>query len=702
MTLLYKSTKSFLKQTNESVLDDFLGVINQDGTVDEEYVNNSEIINELLKYKDAVEPDEYKHIVFDLHSVKTSDNYESHIKQKFFNKLQKNPYEILNTIAEYYRRHDKYSDKAHVKIINTNIDDDAKSIIPERKPNTIRIDDEYKLVKIEGRIIDITQQKSNVVKALYECPQGHTNTTIQERYRNELNKPMKCSKEECNYSIPAKNYNDRMSKKINTQNIIIANKNSDSKNSTSIIGEIDEPYINKLDRRDLVNVYAVVMTTADDDNVKKDYYLHIVGIERLDDTIELEDEDIKQVKQIKEESDDILNTLQQSVAPNIINQIGQNIAKKAILCSIVKSTKKSNRNGIHVLLYGLPGSGKTQLLQHAHEISPISKQADASEASQSGLKASVVQETNFNNRKDGWVLYSGKIPNANNGTCVIDELDKASQSIQTSLNTPMESHVVLVDKVVNAELQANVSIIAGANPIDETYGVEPPISRINLPDSTKSRFDLIIRVDAELHSDKEKNVELEKQMLKNDINSQNLLTTKELQKYLTYARTIKPEMTEAAIDEIAEKIVEMKMQAQQINIEGVEITNRMQAKVKRISIAMAKLRLGQKVTVTDVRNAFEIIHESWQSLTEGAFNFQNEEIEILNTKSQKKYIDNTKKQIIETIHCLTDKDDTIHTDAIFENVDRDKEIVKTTLQLLDNDNQIELDLENKQLTNKNI
>ncbi|TNJ26603.1 DNA replication licensing factor MCM4 [Giardia muris] len=188
-------------------------------------------------------------------------------------------------------------------------------------------------------------------------------------------------------------------------------------------------------------------------------------------------------------NDPRLRKLVTSIAPSIFGPTYEKIKLGLLLQCFGGVPKPNCRPQIHILLVGDPGLAKSKLLQFVADTSPRSVYASGKGSSQAGLTATVSR--NPDTRE--FVLEPGALLLADRGICCLDEFDKSSDDVRSSLHEVMESGRLSVAKAgVVANLHARTSILAAANPVESKYNTRKTVvQNINLPASLLSRFDLI-------------------------------------------------------------------------------------------------------------------------------------------------------------------------------------------------------------------
>lgn len=139
------------------------------------------------------------------------------------------------------------------------------------------------------------------------------------------------------------------------------------------------------------------------------------------------------------------------IAPNI-NGMGD--VKRAVALQLFSPQP------IHILLLGDPGTGKTDVLRAAFNLSPISSFGLGSGTSGAGLVVTV----------RGDKIMKGILPLADNGVCCIDELNLMKEESRAGLYNAMEKGFVTYDKGGNHyRFDSRVRVLATANPKGDRF-----------------------------------------------------------------------------------------------------------------------------------------------------------------------------------------------------------------------------------------
>lgn len=500
----------------------------------------------------------------------------------------------------------------------SNFDDEYDDV----ELNDIGQEHQGSIVQSEAQIQDISSPVLTNVTSLWECTNGHDTVVHHQRWEDELDAPQQCSgaeDEDCRDNRLRRCAN--MGTQIDTQQMVLSETEKDDRNSRSLICEVDSPLIGEFERRDTVEIIAKVLIADRNNEPKVKPYLHILGYEPVGHTVDLDDDRVDNLQNMADESSDILYELKNSVAPEIVDKCNQNKAKLAMLCSMVKGAGHTDRDMIHVLLYGKRGSGKSKIMEAGEDIAEINQFVDAQTATRAGLTASANQSSKLRGEGEQWIVTSGSIPQAHDGTCFIDELDKAEERIQTSIANPMSSGRVIKKTAGNATLASQTSIVSACNPPNERYETEQPIDSLEIPTHLKNRFDIILRVDDEiLNINKEREV-LEEQMNRKSGNYDVEINKDTLKDYIALSKRQDPEITDVAQEEIIENILDLRMDVD-ANKVSIEMSGREQEKLTRLSSAIAKLRLSDEVREDDVQRAWKLMINGYQSITDNSLTIE--------------------------------------------------------------------------------
>ncbi len=160
-----------------------------------------------------------------------------------------------------------------------------------------------------------------------------------------------------------------------------------------------------------------------------------------------------------------------NIAPNIF---GNDKIKEALAFFLLSDT-------FHILLLGDPGTGKTEFLKSVERLYYKTSFGLGSGVSKAGLTATVSKGQ----------LVLGLLTMANNGICLIDELNLIKKEDIAGLYNAMEKGSITYTKgKFNETLPAKIKLLATANPKNDSFK-ENLKEQIPFGDALLSRFNLI-------------------------------------------------------------------------------------------------------------------------------------------------------------------------------------------------------------------
>jgi len=304
-------------------------------------------------------------------------------------------------------------------------------------------------------------------------------------------------------------------------------------------------------------------------------------------------------------------TVIRSIAPSIY---GYEHLKEAIMYLLFGGVMKqlpdiTIRGDMNVLLVGDPGTAKSQLLQYVARIAPRGLYTSGRGTTAAGLTAAVLRE-----RGGGMTLEAGALVLADKGVACIDEIDKMRPEDRVAIHEAMEQHTVSVAKGgIVATLNARTSLLAAANPALGRYEPYRTVAEnITLPVTILSRFDLIFVIRDQ--PEKEADTKMSEHIL--DIHRRGLAPVESpippslLRKYISYAKNIKPQLTEEALRRLKDFYLEMRSASGESGESPIAITARQLESLVRLAEARARVALRKEILVEDAEAAITIMRKS--------------------------------------------------------------------------------------------
>jgi replicative DNA helicase Mcm len=303
-----------------------------------------------------------------------------------------------------------------------------------------------------------------------------------------------------------------------------------------------------------------------------------------------------------------------SIAPSIY---GYDHIKESIMYLLFGGVGKTLpditiRGELNALLVGDPGTAKSQLLQYVSRIAPRGLYTSGRGTTAAGLTAAVIRE-----KGGGMTLEAGALVLADKGIACIDEMDKMRPEDRVAIHEAMEQHTVSVAKGgIVATLNARTAILAAANPSLGRYEPHRTVAEnISLPVTILSRFDLIFVLRD--MPNKETDSKMSEHIL--EIHKKGLspveppISIDILRKYISYAKGIKPALTQEALQRLNDFYLAMRS-ASESEGSPVAITARQLESLVRITEARTRSALRREVTAEDAEAAIAIMKKSLEEV----------------------------------------------------------------------------------------
>jgi len=296
-------------------------------------------------------------------------------------------------------------------------------------------------------------------------------------------------------------------------------------------------------------------------------------------------------EKFKSFSESALSKITAAIAPQIS---GYDAIKKAVALQLV------SKQPIHLLLIGDPGTGKTDIARSASELAPVSTYGLGSGTSSAGLVVTV----------KGNEVIPGLLPMANDGLCVIDELNLMRKEDYAGLYNAMEKGFVTYDKGgKHFKFDARVKILATANPTrDEFKGasIEAIKKQIPFEPALLSRFHFVFIIKK---PSVKRFMEITKHVIDKktkNITAADKFFIKEYVKWIQANMPREAHFTEANKRRIVDFVKHLKLNEKQF---VTKITPRFVIGLVRLCSASALIENRKEVTKDDIERVKNLVNE---------------------------------------------------------------------------------------------
>jgi replicative DNA helicase Mcm len=480
-----------------------------------------------------------------------------------------------------------------------------------------------KLVMIEAIIVRATPVRPMVMQAAFKCKRCGT-VTKTEQTGQFLKAPTVCSSPDCGKDGPFEFMQDE-STFIDSQDLRLQERPEDLPPGqlprTLAVKLVGSEVVDVARPGDHVSIVGIVHAFAPSRPGIGKLRTFILQLDA--NSIEVMGKEPETTITTKEEEEEILalskdpelyKKLITSIAPSIF---GYAHIKEAILYLLCGGCSKqlpdvNVRGDINALLIGDPGTAKSQLLQYVSRVAPRGLYTSGRGTTAAGLTAAVVRE-----KGGSMSLEAGALVLADKGIACIDEMDKMRPEDRVAIHEAMEQHTVSVAKGgIVATLNARTSVLAAANPSLGRYEPNRTVAEnISLPVTILSRFDIIFVLRDVPNKDAD--AKMSQHILQ--IHQRGVSPTEApvdaelLRKYISYSKSILPELTTDALNELREFYLAMRT-ASESEGSPVAITARQLESLVRVAAARARAALRKEVTGEDAKAAIDLMKRSLQEV----------------------------------------------------------------------------------------
>ena len=480
-----------------------------------------------------------------------------------------------------------------------------------------------KLVMIEGIVVRATPVRPMVMNASFRCKRCGTINRV-EQTGQFLKAPPACASPDCGRDGPFE-FVQEESTFIDSQDLRLQEKPEDLPPGqlprTLNIKLVGSEIVDLARPGDHVSIVGIVRAFAPSRpgiGKLRTFILHLDAnsLEVLGKEPEARPPSLEEEEKILALAKDpeVHKKIVNSIAPSIY---GYEHIKESIMYLLFGGVSKNLpditiRGEMNALLIGDPGTAKSQLLQYVAKIAPRGLYTSGRGTTAAGLTAAVIRE-----KGGSMSLEAGALVLADKGIACIDEMDKMRPEDRVAIHEAMEQHTVSVAKGgIVATLNARTAILAAANPSLGRYEPHRTVAEnISLPVTILSRFDLIfvLRDVPNREADEKMSEHILEIHRRGSSPVEAQIDADLLRKYISYAKTIKPGLSNDALKRLSKFYLAMRS-ASETEGSPVAITARQLEALVRIAEARARVALRKKVSAEDAEAAIAIMKRSLEEV----------------------------------------------------------------------------------------
>ena len=516
------------------------------------------------------------------------------------------PNDFLGSLREAIYRVKAHKD-GDLELIRSSFEAIKINLIGELLMNMHNINTKHEntTVTFECQVLATDSPKSYIKEAKFDCPLCGNEYDEKCTIDRTIIVPV-CSNPSCKKAKTLIRTSEMITDDIQT--ILMQEPMDKSKKSSPVI--FTGKLVGKLVRTSYVGqkklITGLFRTAVDFKKNEHEVFIDIMSVQDMDENKPtLPDE--SEIKQLKSDSkqDGFIDKIIGSFAPAIF---GYNDIKLSILLQLAGGVKTQKRGDINLFLIGDPSMAKSELLKFASKLVTKSIYTSGRGSSAAGLTIGIVKMSDGRS-----IAQAGVLPMCDGGLACIDEFDKMGEDDRSAMHEAMEQQTVSIAKAgIAMTLPSRTSVLAAANPKWGMYDSDNSLrDNINIPAPLLSRFDLIwlIQDKVSMTSDRMKANHI-LNSFEMSMDGDCYLKQDDLSKYLNYAKSFKPKLTEDAKKSLLDIYERMRKVSSKSDI---PIGTRQLEAIVRLSMAYAKLHFKEEVDVSDINIIKLLLEKQYES-----------------------------------------------------------------------------------------